>query len=352
MDFINLQEAERFARANLAADVYDYYAGGANDEISLNQNRRIFDEMALRYRVLVDVSKRSTATTILGQPMAAPIVIAPMAFQRLAHPDGELAVARAASARGLIMTSSTFATCCLEDIAAQATQPLWFQLYVHQDRGITKELVERAEAAGYKALVLTADVPELGRRERDERHGFTLPPGMRVANFRSQQAEDVDGIGFKTFVEGMRDPSLNWKDVAWLSSITKMPILIKGLVRGDDAALAIKHGASGVVVSNHGGRQLDTAIAPIRALPDVVNAVQGRVPVLIDGGIRRGTDVLKCIALGANAVMLGRPILWGLAANGQAGVERVLDLLIAELDLAMALCGARNLEEIASDLLA
>jgi 4-hydroxymandelate oxidase len=349
MSFVNLFEAQEQARAKLPAETFDYFAGGANDEVSLRANRRIYDDISLRYRVLVDVSVRSTATTLFGQKVAAPIVIAPMAFQRMAHPDGELAVAGAAHEAGILMTASTFATCCLEDIAA-AGGPLWFQLYVHQDRGITQALVERAEASGYKALVLTADVPELGRRERDERHGFSLPPGMRVSNFPSQQGANNQDLDFRIFVEGMRDPSLNWKDVEWICSITKMPIIIKGLVRGDDALLAIEHGAKGVVVSNHGGRQLDTAIAPIKALPEVVQAVQGRIPVLVDGGIRRGTDVLKALALGADAVMLGRPVLWGLTVDGQAGVSRILQLLIAELDLAMALCGATTVNAIARDL--
>ena len=352
MEFFNLFDAERLAQGNLTHQVYDYFAGGANDEISLNQNRRIYDEMSLRYRVLIDVSKRSTAMTLLGEQIAAPIVIAPMAFQKLAHPDGEVAVAKAAQEAGLIMTASTFATCSLEDIAsAEGPVGRWFQLYTHRDRALTKDLVQRAEACGYKALVLTADVPDLGRRERDERHGFKLPPEMRVANFPELKVEAEQGSGLAKFIQGLRDGSLNWKDVDWLASITTMPILIKGLVRGDDAQIAMAHGAAGVIVSNHGGRQLDTAIAPIRALPEVVEVVQKRIPVLVDGGIRRGTDVIKALALGADAIMLGRPVLWGLAVAGQAGVKRVLDLLIAELDLAMALCGVTDVQNVAADLL-
>ena len=352
MSFVNLFEAEDQARAKLPPEIFDYYAGGANDEISLRQNRRIYDDMSLRYRVLVDVSQRSLKTSLLGFEMPAPIVIAPMSFQQMAHPDGEIATARAASEAGIIMTASTFATCNMESIAKAANGHLWFQLYTHRDRAMTKDLVLRAEACGYKALVLTADVPELGRRERDERHGFKLPPEMRVANFPDLKVESEHGSGLQTFIQGLRDGSLSWKDVDWLASITKMPILIKGIVRGDDALLAIEHGAKGVIVSNHGGRQLDTAVAPIHALPHVVAAVEGRVPVLIDGGIRRGTDVIKCLALGANAIMLGRPVLWGLAVGGQAGVKRALDLLTAELDLALALCGVTDVGKVPRDLIA
>ena len=350
MQFFNLFEAESLAKSKLPFQVYDYYAGGANDEISLCQNRRLFDEMSLRYRVLVDVSKRSTALELFGTKMSAPIVIAPMAFQQMAHPDGELAVARAASEAGIVMTCSTFATCSMESISGVASHDLWFQLYTHRDREMTRDLVQRAEACGFKALVLTADVPELGRRERDERHGFKLPSEMRVANFPDLKVEAEQGSGLGSFLQGLRDGSLSWKDVDWLASITEMPMIVKGLVRGDDAQLAIDHGAAGMVVSNHGGRQLDTAIAPIRALPEVASVVQGRIPVLVDGGIRRGTDVIKCLALGADAVMLGRPVLWGLAINGQEGVSRVLDMLIAELDLAMALCGVTDVRDVAGDL--
>jgi 4-hydroxymandelate oxidase len=350
IDFLNLREVESLARETLSAEVFDYYAGGANDEVSLRANRREYDGIALRPRVMVDVSARSMETELVGVRTAAPIVIAPMAFQRLAHPEGELAVARAAASAGLVMTASTYATCCLEDIAGSCEGAKWFQLYVHKDRETSRDLVQRAEAAGFKALVLTADLPELGRRERDERNGFGLPGELRVANFRDGDVASDDGSGLRKYIAGIRDPSLSWKDLEWLCSLSKMPVIVKGLVRGDDAVKAIEHGASGVVVSNHGGRQLDTCIAPIRALPEVADAVQGRIPVLVDGGIRRGTDVVKALALGACAVMLGRPVLWGLTVGGQAGVERVLALLMAEFDLAMALCGARSVGDLTRDL--
>ena len=356
MPFLNLREVEALARARLPAETYDYYAGGANDEATLAENCRAFEAIALRYRVLVDVSRRSLDATLLGAPAAAPIVVAPMAFQRLAHPEGELAMARAAGALGLPFTASTFATCSLEEIAAAATGPLWFQLYVHKDRGITRGLVERAAAAGYRALVLTVDVPEIGRRERDERNGFRLGADLRVANFIPRMSAalqgEVPGSALAEFIHGMRDASLSWKDLEWLGSLSKMPLVLKGLVRVDDARRAVDCGAGGIVVSNHGGRQLDTAIAGLRALPAIADAVGDRILVMMDGGVRRGTDALKALALGARAVMVGRPVLWGLAVDGEAGARRVLELLRNELDLAMALCGAPTLADITPDLLA
>jgi 4-hydroxymandelate oxidase len=356
MTFFNLQEAEQLARELLPGPTYDYFAGGANDELTLRANRAAFEELALRYRVLVDVSRRDLSVGLLGTRVPAPLVIAPMAFQRLAHPDGELAMARAAGGLGLPMTVSTFSTETLEAVRAATAAPLWFQLYVHQDRGITRGLVERAAAAGYAALVLTVDVPEIGRRERDERNGFRLSPALRVANFLPAASDPLRqeeaGSGLASFVTGMRDASLTWSDLEWLAGIAKLPLLIKGVVRADDARRAVEHGAAGVVVSNHGGRQLDTAVATLRALPAIAQTVGGSTLVMLDGGIRRGTDVLKALALGAQAVMVGRPLLWGLALEGEAGARRILQLLWSELDLAMALAGAPTLGDITPDLLA
>lgn len=354
MTFVNLHEVEALARERLPAQTFDYYAGGANDEVTLQANRRAFDDLAIRYRVLVDVSRRELGTTLFGQAVAAPMIVAPMAFQRLAHPDGEAATARAAGALGLPMTVSTFATQSLEEVRAAATGPLWFQLYVHRDRGITRELVTRVAAAGFDVLVLTVDVPEIGRRERDERNGFRLSPDLRVANFNPDASAPLQGesagSGLANFITGMRDSSLQWKDLEWLSGLAGIPLVVKGLVRADDARRAVDHGAAGIVVSNHGGRQLDTAIASLRALPEIAAAVGNITTVLMDGGIRRGTDILKALALGAHAVMVGRPVLWGLAVDGEAGARRVLELLLAELDLAMALSGAPTLADITRDL--
>jgi len=356
MSFLNLHEAEVLARDILPAPTYDYFAGGANDEITLHANRQAFDALAIRFRVLVDVSRRDLSLTLLGTTVPAPLVVAPMAFQRLAHPDGELGTARAAGALGLPMTLSTFSTVSLEEVRAATAAPLWFQLYVHQDRGITGGLVERAAVAGYSALMLTVDVPEIGRRERDERNAFRLSPALRVANFLPDASNPLrdaaDGSGLANFVHGMRDASLSWKDLEWLAALSPLPLLIKGVVRADDARRAADHGAAGVVVSNHGGRQLDTAISSLRALPDVADAVGDSLLVMMDGGVRRGTDVVKALALGARAVMVGRPLLWALALDGEAGVRRALTLLVSELDLAMALTGAARLSDITRDLLA
>jgi 4-hydroxymandelate oxidase len=303
----------------------------------------------------VDVSRRSTRTTVLGSEIDFPVLVAPTAFQRLACDDGELATAKAAAAAGTVMILSTAATCSIEDVAA-VPGPKWFQLYVYNDRGLTQALIERAEAVGMAAIVLTVDAPILGRRERDLRNRFHLPDGIRLANVPSSGSVPLptghgeSGLA-NHFASGI-DSALTWRDVDWLRSVTRLPVLIKGIVRGDDAARAVDHGAAGVIVSNHGGRQLDTAIASVRALPEVVDAVAGRAEVLLDGGVRRGTDVIKALALGARAVLVGRPVVWGLAAAGEQGALRVLELLRAETDLAMALCGCASVADISRDLVA
>ena len=351
--FLNLAEIELSARERLAPLAYEYYVGGANDEVTVRENRAAFERLALRYRVLVDVSRRSTGTTVLGTPVDFPVLVAPTAFQRLACDDGEMATARAAAASGTVMILSTASTCTIEDVGAIGGH-LWFQLYVYADRGLTKGLVERAEAAGMRAIVLTVDAPILGRRERDLRNRFHLPDGVRLANVPSSGSVPMptghgeSGLA-NHFASGI-DAGLTWKDVDWLRSITRLPVLIKGIVRGDDATRAVEHGAAGIIVSNHGGRQLDTAIASVRALPEVADAVAGRAEVLLDGGVRRGTDVIKAIALGARAVLVGRPVVWGLAAAGESGAGRVLELLRAEVDLAMALCGCPTVGDISRDL--
>ena len=351
--FLNLAEIELSARERLAPLAYEYYVGGANDEVTVRENRAAFERLALRYRVLVDVSRRSTSTTVLGTPIAFPVLVAPTAFQRLACDDGEMATARAAAASGTVMVLSTASTCTIEDVGAIGGH-LWFQLYVYADRGLTKGLVERAEEAGMRAIVLTVDAPILGRRERDLRNRFHLPDGVRLANVPSSGSVPMptghgeSGLA-NHFASGI-DAGLTWKDVEWLRSITRLPVLIKGIVRGDDAARAVEHGAAGIIVSNHGGRQLDTAIASVRALPEVADAVAGRAEVLLDGGVRRGTDVIKALALGARAVLVGRPVVWGLAAGGEGGARRVLELLRAEVDLAMALCGCPTVGDISRDL--
>lgn len=350
---INVFEYQTVAEENLPQMAYDYYAGGAHDEITLRENHSAYDRLALRYRVMRDISNRSLATTVLGQDIDMPIIVAPTAFHNMATADGELATVRAAGAVGTIMTLSTLSTTAVEDVTDAASGPVWFQLYVYTDRDATKSLVRRAEEAGCKALVLTVDAQIWGRRERDEHNDFQLPSGLVMKNLEASgdgSFPEVEGSGLAAYVNEKFDKALTWKDLDWLASLTDLPVLVKGVVRGDDAMRAVENGAAGVVVSNHGGRQLDTSPATIEVLPEVVAAVDNRAPVLIDGGIRRGTDVLKALALGAAAVQVGRPVLWGLAANGEDGARHVLELLRDELDLAMALCGVTSVSELTPDL--
>ena len=350
MDPINLFEYEPLARARIDPSAWDYYQSGANDEVTLRDNRLAFERIRLRPRVLGGVGLGDTRASALGEPLRMPILVAPMAYQKLAHPEGEAAMARGAGAAGSLMCVSTMANTSLEDVAKAATGPLWFQLYVYRDRAVTESLVRRAERAGYRALVVTVDMPNVGRREVDVRNGFGLPPNVTLANFageRAQQPGEQPGTSsLATYAAHQLDGSLTWEAIDWLSSITSLPVLVKGILTGEDAALAVAHGVAGIIVSNHGGRQLDGALASIDALPEVVATVAGRCEVYVDGGVRRGTDVLKALALGARAVLLGRPALWGLGAAGAEGVERVLTLLCEELQLAMALAGRPTLASI------
>ena len=353
---VNLHDYERLAAAALPPMAWDYYRSGACDELTLARNERAFDALRLYYRVLVDVSRRSTACSVLGRALALPVLIAPTAFHRLAHPDGELATARAAAEAGTVLVLSTLSNTRVEDVVAATSAEVWFQLYVYRDRGATRALVERVRAAGCKALVLTVDAPLLGRRERDVRNGFALPPGLAIANMHGAGAREVraedGGSGLAAYFAQLLDPSLTFADLEWLVELAQMPVLVKGVVRADDAERALQHGASGVIVSNHGGRQLDSSPATIEALPAIAERIAGRAPVLLDGGVRRGTDVIKALALGAQAVLLGRPILWGLAVGGQRGVRDVLELLQREIDLALALCGCAEVAHVTRDLIA
>jgi 4-hydroxymandelate oxidase len=361
---LTCDDQHAIAAERLPKMAYDYYASGAEGERTLADNVEAWQRIRLRPRCLVDVATRDLTTTVLGRRVSMPVLVAPTAFQRLAHPEGELATARATASAGTVMVLSTLANTTLEDVAtayagvdgvtSESPGGRWFQLYVYKDRGVTRSLVERAEAAGYDALVLTVDAPLFGRRLRDMRNGFALPDGLTAANVSPAGIGEVAGVagdsGLATYIAAMLDQGLTWRDVAWLRSITRLPIVVKGLLRGDDAALAMEHGAAGVVVSNHGGRQLDTTIATADALREVVDAVAERGEVFVDGGVRRGTDILKAVALGARAVLVGRPVLWGLAADGEAGVGQALGMLRAELDLAMALCGCATIEAITRDL--
>lgn len=356
---LNVHEYEKLALEYLSQMAVDYYNSGAWDELTLQDSLAAFKRFKIRPRMLVDVSDRDLTTEVLGERLQMPMLIAPMAFQCLAHPDGEFATARAAALAGVGMILSTLATKSIEDVASSyhpetpaASQ--WFQLYVHRDRGLTRALVERAYAAGYKALCLTVDAPLLGRRERDRRNEFALPPGLFAANLVTLSGLDIphkEGeSGLFTYFAQQLDPKLTWRDLEWLQSLCPLPLAVKGILRGDDAVRAVEYGAKAIVVSNHGGRQLDGAITSIDALAEIVEAVDGRAEVIVDGGIRRGVDILKALALGAKAVLLGRPVLWGLAVGGEAGVTHVIEILRDELDLAMALSGCAKLQDIDSSL--
>ena len=356
MDVLNLHELEALAKSRLPQVAWDYYASGADDERCVRRNALAFEQVLLHYRVLVDVARRELATTVLGERIALPIVVAPTAFHKLAHPDGELATVRGAGDAGTLFVLSTLSNTAVEDVVAAATGPVWFQLYIYKDRAATEALVRRVEAAGCRALVVTVDAPLLGRRERDVRNRFALPPGLGVENLHASGYARIPApaadSGLAAYFADLLDPALSWDAIDWLRSITTLPVLVKGIVRADDAERAIDHGAAGVIVSNHGGRQLDASPATIDVLPRISDRLRGRGEILLDGGVRRGADVIKAIALGARAVLIGRPVLWGLAADGRAGVAGVLEMLRRELDLAMALCGCADVASMTRDLVA
>lgn len=344
-NLVNLHDYQRVAAERLAPGPLAYFSGGANDERTLEENRAAFARRRLVPRVMRDVSVVDLSVELLGRRWPVPISIAATALQRMAHPDGELATARAAAARGITMTLSTSASTDLAEVA-EVGGPRWFQVYLLADPGARRALIERAVAAGYEALVLTVDLARLGRRERDMRVGFTIPEGVSIPNVAIAAGVTPAEVASIAFVA-----RLTWTDLEWLTGFG-VPVLVKGILHPDDARLAVEHGAAGIVVSNHGGRQLDAAIASLDALPQIVEAVAGRVPVLLDGGIRRGTDVVMALALGAAAVDIGRPVIWGLAVDGEAGVGHVLDLLSGELEVAMALCGAATVADLTPELLA
>jgi 4-hydroxymandelate oxidase len=350
---VNVLEFEDLARERLSPMAYDYITGGAGGEVTVLANREAFARWRFLPRALVDVSRVTTEVELLGRRVDFPVLVAPTAFHQLAHPDGEAATARAAGAMGTLMVVSTIANLSVTQVASLAPgAPLWFQLYIHRDRGLTRELIQRAEAAGCLALCLTVDTPILGRRDRDMRNAFCLPEGHVMGNLRDARLDEAEeGLSGLLAYSRQFDPALDWSAVEWLRTTTRLPVVIKGVVDPLDGAEAVRRGAAAVIVSNHGGRQLDGAVATLDALPAVVDAVGGAVPVLMDGGVRRGTDVLKALALGARAVLVGRPILWGLAVGGQGGVERVLSFLRAELEHAMALSGRPDLSSLDRSLL-
>ncbi|MFL5950140.1 MAG: alpha-hydroxy acid oxidase [Gaiellaceae bacterium] len=326
---VNIWEYERLAEETLDPNAAAYFFGGAGDEVTLRDNVAAFERRKLRPRVLVDVGAVTTKTTVLGTEVALPVLIAPLAMQRMAHPDGEEATARAAAAAGTIMCLSSAATCAPAKLPGDG--PRWFQVYVWRSRAKTEAAIEQAVAAGFSALVLTVDVPYIGRRERDLRVGFTVPEDLVVEG-------ELFGKGF--------DATMSWRELEWLAGYG-LPVVVKGLLTAEDAELACDHGAAAVVVSNHGGRQLDGVSATLDVLEEVVDAVDGRAEVLLDGGVRRGVDVLKALALGARATLIGRAMLWGLAVAGEEGVTDVLRMFQNEIELGLALLGCTSPDDVA-----
>jgi isopentenyl diphosphate isomerase/L-lactate dehydrogenase-like FMN-dependent dehydrogenase len=341
---LTLDDAERLAESVVAPEAWSYIVGGAGDERTLHWNREAFSRFRLRYRVLVDVSSVSTETTVLGTPVSMPVLVAPMAFQQIAHEEGELAMARGAAAAGTLMCLSTVATATPADIAAAAPgAPRWLQIYVFRDREVSDQVIEQALESGFSALVLTADLPVYGIRHREARLGFEAPeddvPAIVAARERGGDSTEHHSLG-------LLESGLQWNYVSELVERWKVPVVVKGLVTAEDADLACQYGAAGVVVSNHGGRQLDGSIASLEALPEVVEAVGDRAEVYLDGGVRRGSDVAMALALGARAVLVGRPAMYGLAFGGDKGVAQVLEILREETENALALLGCRSPSEV------
>jgi 4-hydroxymandelate oxidase len=335
---LSLRSFEPLARQRLEPAVYDFFAGGADDEVTLRDNETAFARLTLRPRVLRGPAVPDLSTTLLGSELTMPVYVAPTAYHRLAHPDGELATSAAVAETGSLLVVSMAATVPVEEVTAPNR---WFQVYLQPDLGFTQHVVQRAEKAGCGAIVVSVDAPVSGRLERDLRNGFA-PDGQQCENLRDPVSGEIRPVEY--------EPRVGWEQLDWLRTATSLPIVLKGVLHPEDARLAAGLGIDALIVSNHGGRQLDTVPAAIDALPAVVDAVGGKVPVLMDGGVRRGTDVVKALALGASAVGLGRPVLWGLAAAGQEGAVRVLEMIRAELAAAMTLCGYGSPEQLPRDL--
>ena len=348
-----VEDYEPVARERMTANAWAYISGGSGDEATLRRNRTAFESLCLRGRILADLTGGDTRLNLFGQPFTAPILLAPVAYLKLAHPCGELAAVLGATAAETGMILSTHASAPLEDVIAHGDhRRLWFQLYPLPDRGATLELALRAEAAGYSALVVTLDAPVNGMRNREQRAQFHLPPGVEAVNTRGMvPAPAYRGGEGRPLCGGILEHALTWADVGWLKSLTRLPLILKGVMDAEDAIRATELGVDGLVVSNHGGRTLDSLPAAIEVLPEIAEGVAGRVPLLLDSGVRRGTDILKALALGAKAVLVGRPYVYGLAAAGASGVAHVSNILRSELEVAMALTGCRNLAAIGPQVL-
>lgn len=349
---VNIFDFQELAEQGLPKAEADFIAGGATDEITLRRTRAAFDSIMLRPRMLVDVSQRDLSTTVLGQRVEFPILLAPAGGHGRAHQEGELATAKAAGAMGTVMLLSSGSTYTLEEVSEAASGPVWFQQYLYKDRGLTKAMAQRAEDAGYTALCITLDSTIRAKRERNIRNEYTSPPSP---NYASLEVVEWQTWGLSSDapvgVNALIDRSATWSELEWLAANTSLPLLVKGIMTGEDARLCVDHGPKAVIVSNHGARQLDTTFASIEVLHEVVAAVDGKLEVYLDGGIRRGTDVLKALALGARAVLIGRPLFWGLAVDGEAGLRSVLQMLADELDIAMGMCGRPTIDSIDISLL-
>ena len=352
---LNLFDFEKSMTSTLESSAFDYYQSGSLDEHTLKDNASAFQRIKFLPRILKDVSHVDTNITFAGHCLNTPIIFSPTAFLGMAHNDGELAVARAAQNANNIMICSTLSNYPIEEITRSTQAPVWFQLYAYKDRQATLDLIQRAKQAGCKALVLTVDAPFLGRREQDVRNQFQLPSHLNIANLFSNSHSSLpneDGhSGIAHYFENLIDKSLTWRDIDWLKRKADLPVYLKGILHPKDAQLAVEHGIDGIIVSNHGGRQLDGSIASIDALAAIGRSVNKQIPIMLDGGIRRGSDILKALALGAETVGIGRPIIWGLNHSGQQGVESIVNILTSELSLAMALAGCPDIKSISSDIL-
>jgi 4-hydroxymandelate oxidase len=354
MNPINLADFEALARERLSPLAWEYFVGGAEDEYTVADNCGAFRRVKLRPRMLADVAERDLSTHVLGQPISLPVLLAPTSHQRLAHPDAELATARGAADAGTLAVLGTGNHCSIEEVTAAVPHPFWFQMYCFESRAVTERIIRRAEAAGAGALVVTVDATFAPRRERHMRSGWALPPEVELRNMVGIGLQDhllqPEHGGMPAFIDSLRSMLLTWDEIDWMRGCTDTPIVLKGIMTAEDAALAVEHGVDAIIVSNHGGRQVDGTLATIEALPEIAERVGGQIEILMDGGIRRGTDVLKALALGARAVLIGRPYLWGLAVGGAAGVHQVIDLLRNEIDNAMAQCGQADVKAIGRSL--
>ncbi|MCY4417457.1 MAG: alpha-hydroxy acid oxidase [Chloroflexi bacterium] len=345
---VNIFEYEQIARERIEKGHYDFIAGGATDEITIRRTRAVYDSIMLRPRMMVDVDQRSLSTTVLGQEISLPVMLDPAGNHSAAHPDAEIASVKAAGAAGTLMVLSSHASRTLEDVAASASGPIWFQQYFFKDRGLTLEMAARAEEAGYSAICMTLDAKIKPKRERNIRNDYVGPESPNYAQL------DLGTHSWKFAADApagpsdIRDVAATWDDLDWFASSIQLPVVVKGIMAGEDGRLSAENGAKGVIVSNHGGRYLDTTPATIEVLPEVVNAVNGNAEVYLDGGVRRGTDIFKAVALGARSVLIGRPLFWGLAVDGEAGLEAVLEMLRDELDATMGMTGCADIDSINS----